>query len=407
MLALLRNRSLLTLCLAAFSAYMGAGMVSTVRVLYVHSRGGSLGIISAMAIAFLLSNFVAQYPWGWLADRIGRKPVILIGSVGLALTTSLYLVVSDPVFFVLIRVVEGLFAASILPAARAAIADLFPDNQRGRAYGVFSAFFNMGFMFGPAVGGLIAGASYPLVFAIATCIRLVSAVVVWRGFPAVQPRQDRTQAESGGIRGLFTAPLVAAYIISFGDYLWIGFDTTLAPLWMRHHLGATITMIGVAYSVWAVPNTLLVPFGGRLADRFPRWRLILIAGVAQLPMFVLYGASRTIYPVLAGFAVQAAFYAVVSPAVDAHLAASSPTAHRGRIQSTFSLFGVAGALVGATAFVPLYAIDYRLPLYGLGIGYAASILVGSAMIALSHSRLGDRTVEQTIYPEEPAATALQ
>jgi len=383
MLSLRRNRSLLSLCLAAFAAYMGTGMVSTVRVLYVRSHGGSLGIISAMATAFLVSNFVCQYPWGWVADRWGRKPVLLVGLLAQAALSMLYLGVSDPALFVVIRVFEGAAAASILPSARAAIADLFPDDERGRAYGVFTAFFNLGFLFGPAAGGLLAGLSYVWVFMVAMGIRLISAAVVWRGLPAVRLPVQGSGQNATARGGLLSIPLIAAYVIAFSDYLWIGFDLTLAPLWMRHHLGASITMIGVAYSVWALPSTLLVPLGGRMADRFPRWLLILTCGLGQLPMFGLYVLAHSIYPILVGFALQAALYAVVSPALDAHVAASSPVGRRGCVQSTFTACGIMGALAGATVFVPLYAVDYRLPLVVQGTGYGVFILIGSTLIALS------------------------
>src|SRR5689334_2155028 len=105
-------------------------MVGTVRVLYVHSHGGSLAIISAMASAFLLANFVAQYPWGWLSDRWGRRPVILIGLAMQVIIVFSYLLVTDPVLFVVLRLFEGVGAASVLPAARAAIADIVPEESR-------------------------------------------------------------------------------------------------------------------------------------------------------------------------------------------------------------------------------------------------------------------------------------
>jgi len=387
---------------------MGAGMVSTVRVLYVHSHGGSLAILSAMATAFLVSNFVCQYPWGWLADRWGRKPVLIVGLVAQALCAGVYLLITDPALFVLLRVVEGAAAASILPSARAAIADLFPDEQRGRAYGLFTAFFNLGFLFGPAAGGLLAGIGYTWVFLVAVTIRLVSAVVVWNGLPSVKAVATSSTGDARvGWRALLAVPLLAAYIIAFGDYLWIGFDLTLAPLWMRHHLGASITMIGVAYSVWALPGALLVPFGGRLADRYPRWALILVAGLAQLPMYALYALSHSIFPVMLGFALQAAFYAVVSPSVDAHVAKSSPLGRRGRVQSTYTAFGLVGALVGASVFVPLYAINYRLPLVVMGFGYGSVILIGSGLMAFSRDRTAGIHAEAALAPEEPALAALQ
>ena len=72
---ILRNRTLLAVSLTVFAAYTGIGMVGPVRVLYAQAHGASLAIIGAMASSYLISNFLFQYPVGWLADRWGRKPV--------------------------------------------------------------------------------------------------------------------------------------------------------------------------------------------------------------------------------------------------------------------------------------------------------------------------------------------
>ena len=255
-----RNPQLMVLCLVVFAAYTGQGMITTVRVLYVHSHGGTLTVISAMTAAFLIANFIFQYPWGWLADRWGRKPVIVVGLVGQAIFTAAYLSINDPALFVAIRFLEGAAAASVLPAARAAIADLVPDDQRGRAYGIFSAFFNLGFLFGPAAGGLLAAISYNLVFGIAVALRLVAVVIIWQGLHTVEGHDQSPSGETRlSMRSLFTRPLIAGYIIAFGDYVWIGFDLTLAPLWMREHLGASVALIGVTYSIWPLPSAILAP----------------------------------------------------------------------------------------------------------------------------------------------------
>ncbi len=181
-------------------------------------------------------------------------------------------------------------------------------------------------------------------------------------------------------------PLIAGYVIAFGDYLWIGFDLTLAPLWMREHLGASIAMIGLTYSIWALPSALLAPLGGRLADRHRRWVLILVCGLAQVPIYLIYATARSIYPIMIFFAVQACLYAVVSPAVDAHVAKASPLARRGRTQSVYTAVGVAGAFAGASVFVPLYGLNYRLPIVTLGVAYGLFILLGGLLIAWTERR---------------------
>ena len=89
---------------------------------------------------------------------------------------------------------------------------------------------------------------------------------------------------------------------------------------------------------------------------------------------------------LAVLGVQACLYAVVSPAVDSHLARSSPSRARGRAQSTYVAIGLIGAFAGATVFAPLYSIDYRLPLIGLAGGYAVCVLIGGVLMRIAERR---------------------
>ena len=78
--------------------------------------------------------------------------------------------------------------------------------------------------------------------------------------------------------------------------------------------------------------------------------------------------------------VHGAVYAMMQPAVDAHLAAASRKEARGRVQGFYSSVGLAGAFVGASGFSVLYEMDYRLPLFGLGIAFGVCVLVGGLLV---------------------------
>lgn len=385
---MLRNRTLLAVSFAVAAAYTGIGMVVPVRVLYARQQGASLEIIGAMASAYLIANFVAQYPTSWLADRWGRRRMMVLGLVAQALLSVAYIFVADPLLFVVLRGVEGLAAASVLPSARALIADAVPDEQRGRAYGFFGACFNFGFLFGPAVGGLLATTGYASAFWGAALCRLAALVIVLLFVPSLQVLAAASGAHSTAAprRAIFRLPLVAAYILAFGDYLYLGFDLALMPLWMHDHLGASVTVIGLAYVAWAIPGVVVAPVGGRIADRSRRSRLILIFGLAQVPIYIVLGLATTAWLVVGFFAVQAVLYSFVQPAVDAHVAVASPVEARARVQGMYSTVGLVGAFVGANLLTPLYALDFRLPLFALGVGYGLCILAGGLLIRRAERR---------------------
>ena len=385
---MLRNRTLLAVSLAVCAAYTGIGMVVPVRILYAESRGASLAIISAMASAYLISNFMFQYPSGWLADRWGRKPV-MIGSLLFQAGLSLaYLFITDPILFVVLRFAEGIAGAAILPSARALIADSVPVEKRGEAYGIFSAFFNAGFLLGPAIGGLLATAGYASAFIGAVVFRLLAMVLVITMI-RVEVKNSRIvqeQVKAVPPQKLFTLPLIAAYILAFGDYLYLGFDITLMPLWMHDHLGASVAMIGFYYVAWAIPSIITAPIGGRIADRRRRSMMILIFGLAQVPFYIVYGLANVAIIILGLFIIHSVIYSFIQPAVDAHLATSSPTDARARIQGMYTAAGLIGAFAAANGFSLLYTLNFRLPLFAIGASYGLCVLIGGILVRISESR---------------------
>ncbi len=383
------NRSLLAVSLAVCAAYSGVGMVSPVRVLYAQEHGASLTIIGLMASAYLVSNFAFQYPVGWLADRWGRKQVMLIGLIGQAIISLLYLFVTDPVAFVVLRFIEGIGTAALLPAARAMIIDTVPKQQQGEAYGIFSAFFNAGFLFGPGIGGFLASYGYSAAFIGAVLFRVIAVGIVLlmvRNTPRVLLQEGAVKRPIS-YKSLFALPLLAAYLIAFGDYLYFGFDLTLMPLWMHDHLGASVTMIGITYVLWAIPNAVLSPLGGRIADRI-RYRAvpILLFGLAQVPLYLIYGFATTAIVVTVFFGIHGIVYAFIQPAIDAHVAASSASDIRAQVQGLYGTVGLIGAFVGASGFSQLYAINFHYPLFTMGIAYGICVLIGGLTILVLERR---------------------
>jgi MFS family permease len=357
-----------------------------VRILYAESQGATLGIIGAMASAFLISNFVFQYPNGWLADRWGRKPLMVISLLGQAIISLLFLAVSDPVLFVVLRFAEGIFAAAFLPSARALIADAVPTEKRGEAYGVFSAFFNAGFLLGPALGGLIGGLGYSPPFIGAALFRLVALVLILILIRPVGQQKQREEALPVRLETLFTLPLVGSYMLAFGDYLYLGFDITLYALWMHDHLGASVTWIGIGYICWAIPGILLATYAGRVADRRRRSTLILIFGLSQVPLYVAYGLANSYLPVILLGLLHGMIYAFIQPAVDSHVAAAAASTARARVMGLYSAFGLIGSFVGANFFSYLYSWNFRAPLFTIAFGYGSCVLLGGLLIRKAETK---------------------
>lgn len=383
-----RNRTLLAISTSVGISMLGIGMVVPVRVLYAQSRGASLAVIGAMASAFLLSNFLFQYPAGWLADMWGKRFVMNAGLIGLSILTLFWLTVTDPVLFVVLRFVEGIFAAGVFSSARALLADVISEDQRGRAFGIYGAFMNGGFLLGPALGGVLASTGYTLTFIGSAAFRLLAFALVIVFVPAGRESHADRRARATAVprRALWTLPLVGAYLLFLGDSFYFGFDLTLAPLWLKHHVGATVALIGLSYAVWALPNVVLTPYGGRIADRMRRSTLILTFGVLQIPCYIAFAFLHSIAIALVVFATHGAIYAMMQPSIDANLAAFSPPDARGRAQGLYSAVGMLGAFVAANALSALYAVNFRLPLLVMAAAFGTCVLLGGSMVRIAEGR---------------------
>ncbi len=405
---MLRNRTLLAVSLAVCASFTGIGMIVPVRVLYAESRGASLAIIGAMASSYLISNFLFQYPSGWLADHWGRKPMMILSLAVQALLSAVYLVINDPTLFIVLRFAEGAAAAAFLPSARALITDAVPSNQRGEAFGIFSAFFNAGFLLGPGLGGLLAATGYATAFIGAVIFRLVAIVIVVTMIHVkVRGEQEIEEAARPvSLRTLFKIGLTGAYILAFGNFLFVGFDITLTALWLHDHLGASIAVIGFAYVAFSIPGIIVAPFGGRVADRRRRSSLILIFGLAQVPIYFIYGLANTLLIVVGFFIIHGVVYSMMEPAVDAHVANSTIAGARARIQGLYSAAGIVGGFVGASGCTFLYGLNYRLPLFAIGVLFGMCVIVGGILIHISESRNNALLKTHAGNDQQKAITAI-
>ena len=155
---------------------------------------------------------------------------------------------------------------------------------------------------------------------------------------------------------------------------------------MHDHLGATVAVIGFAYVAFSIPSIIIAPFGGKVADRRRRSTLILIFGLAQVPIYFIYGLANTLLIVVMFFVIHGVVYSMMEPAVDAHLANSTIPGARARIQGLYSAAGIIGAFVGATGCTFLYALNFRLPLFAIGVFFGICVMVGGILVRISETR---------------------
>ena len=149
-----------------FIDLLGFGIIIPLLPFYAESFGANAFTIGMLSTSFSLMQFIFAPIWGRMSDRIGRRPIILLGLFGSFLSYLAFASVSSLPLLFAARIFAGIAGANI-PTAQAVMADITTPENRAKGMGLVGAAFGLGFIFGPAIGGFFSrwGYAAPSLFA--------------------------------------------------------------------------------------------------------------------------------------------------------------------------------------------------------------------------------------------------
>lgn len=333
-------------------------------------------------------SFVLAPRWGRLSDRIGRRPVLLIGLAGTAAGYALFAVAPSFLVLLLSRVVTGA-TSTVVTVSQAALADVTAPERRARALGFVGAAFGVGFTVGPAIGGLAGRVHESLPGLIAVGLALLNTGLgVWL-VPETRPAGAPVPARPA----LPAAPFSAALRALREPVLQAHFATTLAftamyvlfPLWCQAALGWPRPRVSSTYVVLGLVTIVVQGrLVGRLVPRLGDGRvatlgaLLLAAGCTLLPFITADPAApwRTAVLVVTGVALVAAGFSLAGPAQAARLSRLGAADTQGGAFGTLASAGAMARIVGPPA------IGLLTELGGFAAGWAAAAVAAAGAMLL-------------------------
>lgn len=259
------DRRLFTILMIVFVQIVGASMVNPILPLYAQNEFGmEPQAITLLLTAFFAAQFIAGPFIGRLSDQQGRLPVLIISQIGTVIAFIMIGLGQSIGILFFARILDGITGGNIV-VAQAYVTDIMPEEKRTQALGYIFASFGLGFIVGPALGGVLAGAFGPqipfLMAAVAAFLTVLLTHFTLEETLSVEDRQRNKQSTSKDLNPLemlTNVPLMAVLSVTFVAQFGFGLLIAVfalyseAVLFVGYDASAINLAIGLLFGVFGV-----------------------------------------------------------------------------------------------------------------------------------------------------------
>ena len=361
------RKNLAVLSFAMVVVMLGFGMVIPVFPFYIEQMGAGGSAFGLLVAIAAFTELLFGPLWGSLSDRTGRKPVLLIGLFGYALSLVLFGLSTKLWMLFVSRALSGVLSSATVAPAMAYIGDSTPPSERGGGMGTLGAAGGLGIILGPALGGWLAGDSLSAPFFIAAGISLVALLLTALLLPESLPREARHPDRRVGLVSL--RELGRAVRSPIGVLLLLAFLTTVGTTnfesifslyavqaldYGPERVGAVLSVVGV---VALIGRGILT---GLVTRRWGEPVVIPCALLAGSFAFVLLLLARSFPAVLLTAGLFILITAFLRPAIHS-LTSQRATIGQGTAMGLSSSFVSLGRVVGPLWAGFAYDVNPSLP----------------------------------------------
>jgi DHA1 family tetracycline resistance protein-like MFS transporter len=299
---------------------------------------------------------------GALSDRFGRRPMVLLSNFGLG-CDYIFMAVAPTLSWLFVgRVISGITSASF-PTANAYIADVTPAEQRAAKFGMLGAAFGLGFIVGPAVGGVLGGIGLRYPFWAAAGLSLANALYGFFILPESLPKERRTTFRLAKANPLGALKLLRSHPELFGlataMFLYYNAHESLPSMFVnytdyRYHWG--VPMTGWALAAVGVGSTVvsaaLISWAVKTLGEVRTLFAGMLCGIVG---FAVFAAAPSTPVLLAGIPLLS-LWGLTSPPMQSLMSRRVAPTEQGQLQGALmSLFGVAG-MIAPLVFTNVFAL---------------------------------------------------
>jgi MFS transporter, DHA1 family, tetracycline resistance protein len=367
------RRSLAIIFIIIFVNLLGFGIIIPLLPLYAQEFQANSLQIGLLFASYSLCQIVAAPLLGALSDRYGRRPILLVSLFGTVISFGMLALANSLFLLFVSRVIDGLSGGNI-STARAYISDITPEKDRAKAYGIIGAAFGLGFVFGPALAGLLGHYSHAAPAWGAALLALLALVLTFIWLPETRQKQTSRQGNAWrDLPALVTRPVLGhLLLIDFVYWAALSVYQTTFALFGNIRFGWGITQVGYTLALMGFIGALVQ--GGAVGPVVKRFgeKTTFVAGLVMATFGLGMAAVAYDWPFFVAALIPAAIgTALAQPTLISMISHTSKAGEQGRVQ------GVSGAMESLGRTVGPVWGNGMLGAFGEGTAYfAAAIALG-------------------------------
>lgn len=387
-----RQASLPFILVTVFLDVLGIGLMIPVLPTLVgalaHNHQAQTWWYGALMVTYGSVQFFSVPLLGALSDRFGRRPVLLLSTFGLGVAYCVTALTNSLPILLLSRVVSGATGASFTVAG-AYIADITSADQRAKGFGIMGAAFGVGFIFGPALGGILGQHDIRLPFEVAAAMALLNWLYGFFILPESLPPDRRAPLSLrkanplgaflhltrlrgvGGLVVVYALTILAQWLLHTSWVLY----TTYRFAWTPRDNGWALFIVGLNSAI--VQGVLLAP----LLKRFGEVRLAVLGIASATLAYLAYGLASE------GWMLYALIFAnflsfTVSPALQGIISRAADPSQQGLTQGALNAIQSVNTIIAPLIGTPLMAMVARMPVHDWHMGLTFYVSAALDVVAL-------------------------
>jgi predicted MFS family arabinose efflux permease len=343
---------------ALFIDSIGSTLLTPFFALYFTQKF-EVGMTEAGALLGISSLFglIGSMVGGAITDRFGRRRLILFGLITSALSSLALGLVSNITTLYFLIVVVGLLSRVAVPAYDAVMADVLPESKRQEGFGIMRVAFNYAWIFGTALGGLVAARSFLALFVMDAVLSVIAAIVLYRFLPETKPAFQTGRKESESFLHTVSGYRIALRDLAFMSFLLAGMTVLLVyqqeysslPVYLRDVHNIDSQSYGVMLSLSGLEVVLFQFWISRTIRKYPPFLMMMLGALFLTLGFGMIGfvSGRVLF--LTAIIIITIGEMVFYPTGQVLAANFAPLDMRGRYMAVYGLAWSIPATVGPAA----------------------------------------------------------